>query len=205
MKNMIKHTALLVSFLAGLQLLAGWLVRTGFVGAGHTTTGWEETFFRLVLMPAPTTTLLVLALSLSVLGMLFFLERTKRKAPPPAPLPPIPRPSIRKEPVSRPWGGRPEPPTITQDRVDVAEEWNSLEEADKEAIRAIVSQEGLWETDIIALLQARGFLHPSATLEALAERVSFVHCDFAGYHSVPPEYQAELVGVLANDQGEESL
>jgi len=204
MKKTLKYTALLVSFLAGLQLLVGGLVRSGFIEAGHTATGWLETFSRLVLTPAPTTTLLVLALSLSVLGILLFLEPTKRKAPPPIPLPRTPSTSIRQEKVSRPWGP-PDRPPITQDSVDVAEEWNSLEEADKEAIRAIVSQEGLWETDIIALLQARGFLHPTATLEALAERVSFVHCDYAGYHSVPPEYQAELVGVLANDRGEDSL
>jgi hypothetical protein len=203
MKNMLKHTMLLVSFLAGFLLLAGGLVRTGFIGEGHRVTGWIETFSRLVLIPAPTTTLLVLALSLIVLGILFFLDRPKRKAPPPAPLPRTPRPSIPKERVSRSWGP-PDRPTITQDRVDVAEEWNSLEEADKEAIRAIVSQEGLWETDIIALLQARGFLHPTATLEALAERVRFVHCDYAGYHSVPPEYQVQVEGVLANDQGEDS-
>ena len=204
MKNMLKHTALLVSFLAGFLLLAGGLVRTGFIEEGHRATGWIETFSRLVIMPAPTTTLLVLALSLIVLGILFSFDRPKRKAPPSAPLPRTPRPSISKERVSRSWGP-PDRPPIIQDRVDVADEWNSLEEADKEAIRAIVSQEGLWETDIIALLQARGFLHPTATLEALAERVNFVHCDHAGYHSVPPEYQAELVGVLANDQGEDSF
>jgi hypothetical protein len=204
MKKTLKYTALLVCFLAGLQLLVGGLVRSGFIGAGDGATGWIETFFRLVLNPALKTTLLVLALSLSVLGILFFLERTKRKAPSSTPLPRTPSPSIRKEPVTRPWGP-PDRPAIIKDRVDVAEEWNSLEEADKEAIRAIVSQEGLWETDIIALLQARGFLHPTATLEALAERVSFVHCDYAGYHSVPPEYQAELVGVLANSQGEDSF
>jgi len=204
MKKTLKYTALLVIFLAGLQLLVGGLVRTGFIGAGHGATGWIETFSHLVLMPAPITTLLVLALSLSVLGILLFLAPTKRKSPSSTPLPCTPRPSIRKEPVTRPWGP-PDRSTITQDRADVAEEWNSLEEADKEAIRAIVSQEGLWETDIIALLQARGFLHPTATLEALADRVSFVHCDYAGYHSVPPEYQAELGGVLANSQGEDSF
>jgi hypothetical protein len=204
MKNMLKHTAFLVSFLAGFQLLVDGLVRTGFIGAGNRASGWIETFSRLVPMPAPTMTLLVLALSLIVLGTLFFLDRPKRTVPPPAPLPRTPGPSIPKERVSRSWGP-PDRPPIIQDRVDVAEEWNSLEEADKEAIRAIVSQEGLWETDIIALLQARGFLHPTATLEALAERISFVHCDYAGYHSVPPEYQAELVGILANDQSEDSL
>ena len=204
MKNILKHTAFLVSFLAGFQLLVGGLVRTGFIGAGNRASGWIETFSCVVPMPAPITTILVLVLSLSVLGVLFFLGRTKPKAPPSVPLPRTPGPSIPKERVSRSWGP-PDRPPIIQDRVDVAEEWNSLEEADKEAIRAIVSQEGLWETDIIALLQARGFLHPTATLEALAERVNFVHCDHAGYHSVPPEYQAELVGVLASDQGEDSL
>ncbi len=186
MKNSLKHTALLVSLLAGFQLLVGGLVRTGFIRDGNTVTGWLETFFRMVLTPSSTTTLLVLALSLSVLGILFFLERTKRKAPPSTPLPRTPRPSIRKERVSRPQRS-PESPTITKNQVEVAEEWNSLEEADKEAIRAIVSQEGLWETDIIALLQARGFLHPSATLNSLSERASFVHCDYAGYHSIPPK------------------
>ena len=210
MKNMLKHTALLVSLLTGLHLLVGELVRAGFLDAGNTPTGWIETFSGVVLTPAPATTLLFLVLSLSVWVILSFLNKSPKQKfplpppPHPAPLPRIPRPSIRKEQVSRPWGP-PDRPPIIQDRVDVAAEWNSLEEADKEAIRAIVSQEGLWETDIIALLQVRGFLHPTATLEALAERVSFVHCDYAGYHSVPPEYQAELVGVLANDQGEDSF
>ena len=66
MKKTLKYTALLVCFLAGLQLLVGGLVRSGFIGAGDGVTGWIETFFRLVLNPAPKTTLLVLALALSV-------------------------------------------------------------------------------------------------------------------------------------------
>ena len=87
----------------------------------------------------------------------------------------------------------------------VEEEWNKLEEAEKEVIRAIASQEGLWETDIIALLETRGFLQPKGTLESLAERVSFVHSDYAGYHSIPPKYQAQLVRVLANENAEDSF
>ncbi len=203
MKNSLKHTALLVSLLAGFQLLVGGLVRTGFIRDGNTVTGWLETFFRMVLTPSSTTTLLVLALSLSVLGILFFLERTKRKAPPSTPLPRAPRPSIRKERVSRPQRP-PERHTITNTKagVDVSEEWNSLDEADKEVIREIVSQKGLWENDIVALLQARGFLHSTATFDPLAERVSFVHCDYAGYHSIPPEYQTQVESLLANDYAE---
>jgi len=211
MKSMLKHTALLVSLLAGLHLLVGGLVRTGFIGDGYTVTGWIETFFRFVLTPTPTTTLWILALSLSVLVTLSFLERTKRKSspplsPPPHPisLPPTPpRPSIGKEHVSKPW----RPPdrhtiTNTKARVNVSEEWHDLDEVDKEVIREIVSQKGLWENDIVALLQARGFLHSTATFDPLAERVSFVHCDYAGYHSIPPEYQTQVEGVIANDYRE---
>jgi len=73
---------------------------------------------------------------------------------------------------------------------------------DKEVIREIVSQKGLWENDIVALLQARGFLHATATFDPVAERVSFVHCDYAGYHSIPPEYQSQVEGVIANDYRE---
>lgn len=87
----------------------------------------------------------------------------------------------------------------------VEEEWRRLEEGEKEAIRAIVTQSGLWETDIIALLETRGFLHPKATLESLAERASFVVCDYAGYHSIPDEYHAQIVGVLDADNAEDSL
>ena len=210
MKNMFKHTAFLISLLAGLHLLVGELVRAGLLDAGNTPTGWIETFSGFVLTPTPTTILLVLALSLCVWGILSVLDRTKRKAPPPPPphpgsLPFPPRGSLRQEQPCR-LRQAPESPTIShQDCVDIAGEWNSLEEADKEAIRAIVSQKGLWETDISALLQARGFLHPKATLESLAEKVSFVHCDYAGYHSIPQEYQAQLEGVLADDHGEDSL
>jgi len=200
MKNRLKHTALLVSLLAGFQLLVGELVRTGFIGDGNRVTGWIETFFRMVLTPSSTTTLLVLALSLSVLGILFFLERTKRVDLPPVSLPRTPRPSIRREHVSRPQRP-PDRHTITKTKagVDVSEEWNSLDEVDKEVIREIVSQKGLWENDIVALLQTRGFLHSTATFDPLAERVSFVHCDYAGYHSIPPEYQTQVEGVIAND------
>jgi len=118
-------------------------------------------------------------------------------------LPRTPRPSIRKEQISRPRR-LPDHPTITntKDRLGIAEEWNSLDEVDKEVIREIVSQKGLWENDIVALLQARGFLHATATFDPVAERVSFVHCDYAGYHSIPPEYQSQVEGVIANDYRE---
>ena len=168
----------------------------------HQSQEWLDAFSQAVLLSDPTTSLLVLAVSWSVLGILFFLVRSKRKA---RSLFSVSRPlgtSRRKTQASRPQP-HPDRPTPTKDRVEVAQEWRRLDEADKEIIREIVSQKGLWETDIIALLQARGFLHPSSSrFDSVAERASFVHCDFAGYHSIPPEYQAPLASVLASDSSE---
>lgn len=210
MKNMFKHTALVISLLAGLQLIMGELFRAGLLDAGHTPAGWIETFSRFFLAPDPAITLWVLVISLCVWVILSFLKGTKQKSPSPpphhpSPLPFPPRGSLRQEQVSKPRQSSESAIITHQNRVDVAGEWNELEEAEKEVIRAIVSQEGLWETDIIALLETRGFLHPKGTLESLAERISFVQCDYAGYHSIPPEYQAQLVSVVANENAEDSV
>ena len=198
MKNTLKYAALLV----GLPFLMGWLLGAGHIGNGNIVMGWLDAFSQAVLLSDPTTSLFVLAVSWIVLGILFFLVRTQRKARSPFP---VSRPlgtSRHKTQASRPRQ-LPDQPTLTRDRGDVAKEWSRLDEADKEVIREIVSQKGLWETDIIALLQARGFLHPSsARFDSVAERASFVHCDFAGYHSIPAEYQAPLASVLASDSSE---
>lgn len=197
MKNMLKHAA----FLVGLPFFMGWFFGAGIIVDGVTVMEWLETFSRAVQLADPTTTLLALTLLLSVVGILFFLACSRKKAPPPEPFPRTSRDSVRKEQKLRPI--RPEVHrTATKDKVKVAEEWKNLDDADKEVIREIVSQKGLWETDIIALLQARGFVYHTAHFDSLAERVSFVHCDYAGYHSIPPEYQAPLEVVLSNDSSE---
>ena len=205
MKNMLKHTALLVSLLAGLHLVVSVLVRAGHLDVDNLSTRSIEPLFHFVLTPTTTSILLVLVFSLSVWGILLFLERTKRNTPSPAPSwPPTPRGRMHQKQLSKP---RPRPqdrPTITKNRIEIEEEWNILDEEDKEAIRAIVSQGGLWEADIIALLKARGFLH-TATVDSLAERVSFVDCDYARYYSILPEYQALLDLLLAKDYAENSL
>ena len=198
MKNTLKFATLLV----GLPFLMGWLLGSGILGDGSFVMEWLGAFSQAVLHSDPTTGPILLAVSWSVLVILFILVRSKRKAPSPFPEShPLGTPK-RKSKVSRPQR-LPEKPTLTKDRVEVAEEWSRLGEADKEVIREIASQKGLWETDITALLQARGFLHPSSgRFDSVAERASFVHCDFAGYHSIPPEYQAPLAKVLASDSSE---
>jgi len=201
MKNLMKHVALVISFLAGLRLLVKELALTGLIGDGGPITGWMETFAHIALTPLPISNFWVLVFSLSVLGILFLHGHTKRSSPKQIPWPPtLPRESVHEEqqPFTAPLSA--DSHTITKERVE--EEWNSLDEVDKEVIREIVSQKGLWENDIVALLQARGFLHATATFDPLAERVSFVHCDYAGYHSIPPEYQSQVEGVIANDYRE---
>jgi len=204
MKNFLKHVAVAVSFLAGFRLLLEELIHTELIGDGALAPDWMETFSRVALVPLPLSNFAVLAVSLGVLGMLFVLGRTKQSSGKRVPLPPTPpQERMRKEPQTF------IPPLATDShpitKKHVEEEWHSLEEADKETIREIVVQAGLWESDIIALLQARGFLSHNARYDSLAERVSFVQCDFAGYHSILPDYQAHVETILVKDYAEETL
>lgn len=204
MKNLMKHVALVISFLAGLRLLVKELALTGLIGDGGLISGWMETFARVALTPLPISNFWVLVFSLSVLGILFLHGHTKRSSPKQIPWPPtLPRESVHEEqqPFTAPLST--DNRTIAKERVE--EEWNSLEEADKETIREMVVQGGLWESDIIALLQVRGFLYHNARYDSLADRVSFVQCDYAGYHSILPEYHSLLESVLAADYAEDSL
>lgn len=210
MKNITKQLAFLLCFLSGIQVITAGLIRQGFLAKSLSNQEWIEPFFRYILLPDPTITLLVLVVSFCVWVLLRFLGRTRQKTPSSPPSPPRPEsvPQTRSLPKPKLSSPRYSQKSLTlppKNRVKVEEEWRRLEEADKEAIRAIVSQGGLWETDIVALLENRGFLHPQATLEDLAERVSFVDCDYAGYHSIHPEYHAQLVSVLDTDNAEDSL
>lgn len=210
MKSLAKQLALVVFSLSLLQIIIAGLIREGFLAETISNYEWLESSSRFILFPDPTITLSVLVVSFCVWAILFWLGQRTRKAP----FSPPSRPpqesfrqlvSLRKNQESKP--GRPPKSCTTthHDRVKVEDKWRRLEEADKEAIRAIVSQGGLWETDIVALLETRGFLHPKATLASLAERVSFIDCDYAGYHSIHPEYHAQLVSVLDTDNAEDSL
>ena len=206
---MAKQIVLLVCFLSLLQITTAGLIREGFLA--ETISNYElfESSSRFILFPDPTITLSILVVSFCVWAILFWLGERTRKAPFSAPSRP-PQESFRqplgfpKNQESKPGRPSKDHTTIHHDQVKVEEEWRRLEEADKETIRAIISQGGLWETDIIALLETRGFLHPKATLDSL-ERISFVDCDYAGYHSIPPEYHAQLVSVLDTDNAEDSL
>lgn len=204
MKNFLKHVMVAVGLLAGFRLLAEELIRAGLIGDGSLATDWIATLSRIALIPLPISNFGVLIVSLSVLGMLFVLGRKKRDSRKRSPLPPAPPQEViceKPQTFAHPLSTESHP--ITKEQVE--EEWHSLEEADKETIREMIIQEGLWESDIIALLQARGFLSHNARYDSLAERVSFVQCDFSGYHSILPDYQAHVETILAEDYAEEAL
>ncbi len=201
MKNMARSIACIIGLLAGLRLLVEELSRAGIEDRG-TIAGWLETLHRLALAPLPISNFWILMCSLSVLGMLLALGQTKRDASKKIPLPHTPpRETIHNKP-------QPVPLPSTEGlitKAHVEEEWHRLEEADKETIREIVVQEGLWESDIVALLQTRGLLSHNARYDSLAERISFVQCDFAGYHSIRSNYHSILESILAADYAEEAL
>ncbi len=92
---------------------------------------------------------------------------------------------VKKEPT-------PEQPSpiseVSKPRLD--EEWDSLDEGDREVAREIVLHGGLMEPDIIAFLKARGFLPYGKAYEPIADRVSFIQCDYVGYHSIAPGFQS---------------
>ncbi len=214
MKIPLKQAALLVSFLAWLQLILGGLVRAGWLEGSQFQGLLQEAFLRIVLTPDPTFMLLVLLGALGLWVVLSFLERRKPQsslitaAQSPAASRPTrskfpPRGSLRKTQGVHPGGSQETAQAVPQKLVNIEKEWHNLEEAEKEAIRAIASQDGLWETDILAALEARGFIQVKATLDSLTERVSFVQCDHAGYHSVSPEYRTQLTRVMAHEQGDE--
>ncbi len=200
----MKHIALVIGLLAGLRLLAEELTLAGLIGDGGPITGWMGTLSRVALTPLPISNAWVLVLSLIILGMLLVLGRTKRDSAKQIPLPPTsPQKHVHEEQRNLTTPLLTDNHAITKKRVE--EEWNNLEEADKETIREMVIQGGLWESDIIALLRARGFLHHTIRYDSLADRVSFVQCDHAGYHSILPEYHSLLEGILATDYAEDAF
>lgn len=208
MKHTAKDLALMISFLAWLHLILAGLLREGYLTGLLATYPWLETVSWYLVIPDPLLVFFVLIGSFAAWSILAFLCRTKRIKPSETILrranEPFPQQKMQKKEQGSPQTPKTDSsPSPPHDHVKIEEEWRKLEQAEKEAVRAIISQGGLWGTDIIALLEARGFTRPQATLESLTESNSFVACDHAGYHSVRPEFQAQVASVLAKDDGEE--
>ncbi len=208
MKHTAKNLALLVSFLAWLHLILAGLLRQGYLTEHMATYPWLETVSFYLVIPDPLLVFYVLIGSFAAWAVLAFFCRTKHIKPSKTQLRRVedasqPKERQKKEAASSSEKEGTVAPGMPVDQVKIEEEWRKLEDAEKEAIRAIVSQGGLWGTDIIALLKARGFTQPQATLESLTKSNSFVDCDHAGYHSVRPEYHAQVASALAKDEGEE--
>ena len=94
-------------------------------------------------------------------------------------------------------------PTIRNQRCK--EEWEHLEERDREVIREIVLKGGLMEADISALRHARGLEEPGRIPVPLTERVSFIHVDYTGYHSIVPAFLLWLNQKIQEEMRDESI
>jgi hypothetical protein len=203
MKKLSQHIAFIVSFLAGFRLLVEQLTFSELIEEKGLAASGMEILARVALAPLPLPNFLILVVSLSALGILCVPKRTTRCPVKQRPLPPTPRRESMHEaqyPASLPHTR--DHQTITEERID--EEWHTLEDADKEAIREIIVQGGLWESDIIALLQVRGLRSRQTRGESLADRISFVQCDHTGYYSIRQDYHILLENILAKEYAEEA-
>ena len=86
------------------------------------------------------------------------------------------------------------------------EEWEQLEEGDREVLREIILKGGLLDSDIAAILQARGFPPTQDEVQrTIADRVCFLVCDYSGYHSVHPVCHAWLRQKILSEMRDESM
>jgi len=202
MKNVIKYTAILASLFAALRLLIAELDLIGLMGNHGTTVDWLGALVELALTPLPISNVGGLAGSLSILGILLFLGRTPKKSPTPIHFSPtMPIQEVNKEPQHGIRSLSEENLSVLREQME--EEWTNLEEVDKETVREMVIQGGLWESDMLALLKARGLLYRTTRYDSLADRVSFVQCDYSGYHTILPEYHSFIEKLITADYAEE--
>ena len=93
--------------------------------------------------------------------------------------------------------------TVNKQHFD--EEWDSLDEGEREIVRELLNNGGLMEPDVIALLQARGLLPYKGAYEPIADRVSFITCDYVGFHTIAPEFQSLLEDKIAEESRDDSF
>jgi len=200
----------------GLKLLAGlgvlwsvtktlfeWLGNIDFIAESLNEPGWIREVYTFLHTPSPTSNLLVFSISLSLFGCLRYYEKRKREPPRYITLPQTSTFQVSWVKKER----TPETPSpiseVSQPRLD--EEWDNLDEGDREVAREIVLTGGLMEPDIIALLKARGFLPYDSAYEPIADRVSFIHCDYVGYHSIAPGFQSLVEEKIAEEYRDDSF
>ncbi len=151
---------------------------------------WAVDLYGVLSAPSHPSTVAIFSVSVGLVGLLVYVEKRKvHRCRSQAGSSPIDSRSAQQEPDGRmvSFGSN-----DAIGRSQVHQEWENLEEGDREIIREIVLKGGLMESDITALLKARGFLQYDNAYEPITHRVNFIHCDYSGYHSIVPACQGSL-------------
>lgn len=164
---------------------------------------WAVDLYGALSAPSHRSTVVIFSLSVSLVGMLVFIEKRKGRLWRSA------CQASREENV----GGRLEAEKIATSMAStvaisyqqVKEEWEQLEEGEREIIREIVLKGGLMESDITAILKARGFVQYDVTYEPITDRISFIQCDYTGYHSIVPACRSWLSQKIQEEMRDESF
>jgi len=165
---------------------------------------WAVKVHAVLSAPSQPSTLLIMSLSVGFFFLLVYVDnRNRRSRIFRLPLSPGSSRHQREQREKDPYSAR-----ISSNRpvspFQLQEEWESLEESDRETVREVVLKGGLMESDITALLKARGFLQDGAAYESIADRVSFIQCDFTGYHSIVPVCRSWLSEKIHEELKDES-
>jgi len=200
----------------GLKLLAGlgvlwsvtktlleWLGSIDIIAESFNEPGWIGEVYTFLHTPSPTSNLLVFSISFSLFGFLRYYEKRKRETPRYITLPQTS--TFQVSPVKKERTSEQPSPVSEVSKPRLDEEWDSLDEGDREVAREIVLTGGLMESDIIALLKTRGFLPYDSAYEPIADRVSFIQCDYVGYHSIAPGFQSLVEEKIAEEYQDDSF
>jgi hypothetical protein len=186
-----------------IALKAEWFGNGTFFTERFTQPEWLEKGYHFLNTISPNGILFLLCTSVGLYVGLVYYEKKKRKKYRPKKYPKtstLQTGGVKKVPApTKPSTST----TVSKQRLD--EEWERLDEGEREIVRELVNNGGLMEPDVIALLQARGLLPYKGAYEPLAERVNFITCDYVGFHSIAPEYQALLKEKLEQESKDDSF
>ena len=164
---------------------------------------WAVNLYGVLSAPSPPSTVAIFSASVGLVGLLVYVEKKKgHRWRSGSGLSPLDNPHSPQESDGRMAY------FLTNEadwRSQVHQEWEKLEEGDREVIREIVLKGGLMESDITALLQARGFIRYGNPYEPIADRVNFIQCDYTGYHSIVPGCYSSLCEKIREELRDDSI